>query len=615
MADEKPEDEAPTLLPGVTAEFDRLGNGTQFGDYELLEEIARGGMGVVFKARQRSLHRIVALKMILAGQLASSADVQRFHTEAEAAASLDHPHIVPIYEVGAHHGQHYFSMKLIEGSSLAQVSPRTAVRGLVETMIRVARAVHHAHQRGILHRDLKPANILLDSAGQPHVTDFGLAKRTTGDTGQTQSGSIVGTPSYMAPEQARAEKHLTTAVDVYSLGAILYELLTGRPPFQAATPLDTLLQVLEKEPTPPRTLNAQIDRDLETICLKCLHKDPSQRYASADALATDLEHWLVQEPISARAPSLLFLLRLWLRQNFGAIGWAIVVGLACGLLGGLYGSLQSLRDLGWFRAGYAGLPSLSQPWLAPPPGDRAWLDRFVYRPWVERAAYYAMAVSGGAMGLLTWLLVRPRNRGADLGAGLLAAFVASCVAFAFGGGWYITAKMAIQPSRGDMQLLYADRSAQLANYPDLQRIHALHWSPVLYYKSLTDQFVGVQTGIVASLLLIFGCYGLGGVGGTLAAGTLARRYGSRTTVWRYVEFAAPGAYLSVRLLEYFGRALVEREWFGPDYLAMLSLLLLTVVGVLRGWPWWVRLPLHIAWLGALVAHEVGWYVFVSRPWG
>jgi WD40 repeat protein/serine/threonine protein kinase len=274
-----------------------------FGDYELLDEIARGGMGVVYKARQLSLRRVVALKMILAGQLASEEDVLRFHTEAEAAANLDHPGIVPIYEVGEQEGQHYFSMAFVPGQSLADMLTEgpLAAAAAAELSKSLAEAVSYANEHGVIHRDLKPANILLDELGRPRITDFGLAKRIQADSNLTGTGQILGTPSFMPPEQAKGQTDKTgPSADIYSLGAVLYTLLTGRPPFQAANPMDTLMQVLSREPASPRALNEKVPPDLETICLKCLEKEPAKRYATAQELAEDLGRFLRGEPTLAR---------------------------------------------------------------------------------------------------------------------------------------------------------------------------------------------------------------------------------------------------------------------------------------------------------------------------
>jgi WD40 repeat protein len=321
--------ETPTAVrPGKVIRY--------FGDYELLEEIARGGMGVVYRARQMSLDRPVALKMILAGQLASDDDVRRFRQEAEAAANLDHPHIVPIYEVGEHDGKHFFSMKLIEGTSLNQCLDRFRAdpRGAAQLLARVARAVHHAHQRGLLHRDLKPGNILVDAQGQPHVTDFGLAKRVEGGSELTVTGAIVGTPEYMAPEQALARKVLTTGVDIYSLGAVFYTLLTEGPPFVGGNVLETLQQGVGSEPVPPRRRNARVPLDLEVICLKCLAKEAEGRYSSAEALAEDLERWLRGEPILARPAGRVERGVKWVRRNpvVAGLSAALVLAIAAGLL-------------------------------------------------------------------------------------------------------------------------------------------------------------------------------------------------------------------------------------------------------------------------------------------
>jgi serine/threonine-protein kinase len=302
-------------------------------------------MGVVYQARHLALKRTVALKMILAGGHAGTAERARFAAEAEAVAQLSHPHIVQVYEVGEHEELPYCALEYVEGGSLAQklggkpLPPREAAE-LVQTL---AGAVQAAHSKGIIHRDLKPANVLLTAAGAPKVTDFGLAKKLEGG-GHTASGAILGTPSYMAPEQAGGQtKEVGAAADIYALGAILYECLTGRPPFQAATPLDTVLQVVSDDPVPPGRLNAQVPRDLETVCLKCLHKDPRRRYASAEAMAEDLGRWLAGKPIQARPVGRLERAWLWAKRYPAVAGLlgAFVVALLLGIAVSTYFAFAS----------------------------------------------------------------------------------------------------------------------------------------------------------------------------------------------------------------------------------------------------------------------------------
>src|SRR5438128_3154364 len=290
----------------------------EFGDYELLEEIGRGGQGVVYRARQKSLNRTVALKVIGLGHWASTPHLKRFRHEAEAAASLEHPQIVPIYEIGERDGSCYFSMKFVEGGRLdevAQTEPMSARRA-AELLVKIARTVQFAHEHGILHRDIKPGNILLDKNGEPHLTDFGLARLIEQESTVTNSFDVLGTPSYMSPEQAAGRtKEVSAAADVYSLGAVFYQMLTGEPPFAGGTTYETIRLVLESEPRNPRTRNPKVDVDLATICLKCLEKDPQRRYASALALAEDLERWLKHEPIRARRTGILSRSKKWVRRN------------------------------------------------------------------------------------------------------------------------------------------------------------------------------------------------------------------------------------------------------------------------------------------------------------
>ena len=331
FGDKPPEEAEQSRTPLPTGLRSRF-----FGDYELLGEIGRGGMGVIYKARQLTLNRTVALKMIQTGHLSSPEAWFRFRTEIAAVAQLNHPHIVSLYESGDVGGTHFYTMRLLDGGNLAKsrapvvstaaIAPgaagsstfRQSERAAAGLMIKIARAVQYAHERGVLHRDLKPSNILLDDRGEPHVADFGLAKLMARESAATLTESILGSPNYMAPEQASAgTENVTVQADIYGLGAIFYELLTGVPPFQAGTPVDTIRKVLDEPPVPPRRINPAVDLDLQTICLKCLEKDPGERYRSAAELASDLELWLHGLPITARPVGALGAAWRWARRHPG----------------------------------------------------------------------------------------------------------------------------------------------------------------------------------------------------------------------------------------------------------------------------------------------------------
>jgi hypothetical protein len=587
--------------------------------YELLEELGRGGMGVVYKARQILLNRTVALKMLLAGQLASATDMERFRTEAEAVAQLDHPNIVSIHDVGESDGRLYFSMKFVEGRSLAGFAgpPQDAAR-LVSA---VARAVHYAHQRGIIHRDLKPGNILRDEQGQPYVTDFGLAKRLQADSKMTQTGAIMGTPAYMPPEQASGKKgEVTTLADVYSLGAILYELLTGRPPFQAETPLDTLLQVLEKEPQPPGKLNPRVDQNLEAICLKCLEKDPKRRYTSAAELADDLERWLRGEPTHARPPSAWQAVRYWLKQNFGAAGWLLVLGLLFGLVGGVMGLLVAVQPTIGASAEYAyeRLPSLDPPWLAMPWPMPVWLRTVIY--WATVALF-------PSLGLITAALVRPKNRAADVAAGAITGLICALTVVTLSMGWFCILVMAVLPIQDDLldlsEAAWAEPVAQgrradpaertrpqsvdrlLQNYPDLRHVPAGERGKVLFAKVRADLAARIPLGIWLGALFVVVCGVLLGTAQVVAAGPLLRREGARRAVIvPYLEVALPA--MGLLTLVFWTAVDLQHAPLNIWYLLQFGQLGLALTGALRGWPWPLRLLLHAGWLfgAAMLTYQI-----------
>lgn len=609
--------EAPTLPPtdpatartqGIPALSTAVPGSIHVPGYEIFGELGRGGMGVVYKARQIAAGRLVALKLHLGGNLASEVDMARFRAEAEAAAGLEHPCIVPVYEVDTLAGQPFFSMKLVEGGSLADRMNQLCGdrRAAVTLLARVARAVHFAHQRGIIHRDLKPGNILLDADETPMVADFGLAQRTTGDARLTQTGAILGTPAYMAPEQARGERGLTTAADTYSLGAILYELLTGRPPFQAKTALDTILLLLEGNPPSPRSLDPEIDRDLEAICLKCLCKVPGERYASAEALADDLDRWLRSEPTTARPLSAWQMTWLWLQRNFAAVGWTAVIGLGCGLLGSLVVWCSDiLPRLHQTNFAYDQLPGVKRPWLlsVPPPPE-----------WVQFVVMILAAGSMGAAGMLLAALAKTRSRPADLAAGLSAGLLMVLGCFLFGGVWAYLISAVVVPTSEDRWLLtqaswnagehpgWPAVERMMQKYPDLLKLPPGQRVPVMMAKIEAETIIALGDGLAffTMLMIVFAAPFLAWT--TAAAGTLLRGRGRLLrAIVPYCEVTIPSAMVLFLVLVLLAKVHLGED-LGPFPLFFLCIVPIVpaVIGALRGWHWAVRLVLQTAWLAWFV---------------
>lgn len=482
----------------------------RFGDYELIEEIARGGMGVVYKARHVNLNRVVALKMILSGQFASADDVRRFYQEAEAAANLDHSGIVPIYEIGEHEGHHFFSMKFIEGGSLAEQLPqlRESPRVAIQLLADVARAVHYAHQRGILHRDLKPANILLDETGRPLVSDLGLAKQIQSDSNLTQTGAIVGTPAYMPPEQAAAKKEITTAADIYSIGAMLYEVLTGKLPHQGETPVATLMQVLEADIVPPREIDRRIDRSLALICMKCLQRDPNQRYSSAAALAEDLESWLQGRLVSVRPPTFTSSIGELLRTNLRTAAGAAVIGLIAGIcFAYCFSQVHSEEEI------VANPPlKIYQALPAPIPLGRSLV--FVKEAGINAGkgilSTLGLMASGICAGLFIAVFTRPKPGGEAFSLGLVSALFMSIALFTLDLGFGAVAA-SHEPTRRTVALLtdaalgtekqaMAAQEQLLREYPGLDGMAEADRGNTLAYRVYYD---GIYQAPAKMLLAMF----------------------------------------------------------------------------------------------------------------
>lgn len=542
----------PTLAPR-SAENPQTSAVPTLEGYEILGELGRGGMGVVYKARDTNLDRTVALKMVLGGKFASKEEIQRFRIEGEAAARLDHPGIVPIFDIGEADGNHFFSMKFIDGAALGDQieNYKNDNRKSAELMIKIARAVQHAHQRGVLHRDLKPANVLIDAEGSPSVTDLGLAKRMDTDSGLTQTGLIMGTPGFMAPEQATGQKDITTAADVFSLGAILYWLNTGEAPFVGETAVQTVMKTIEDETPSIRSRNKNADADLDLICQQAMNKDPLQRYNSAAALADDLQAWLDGELLSVRAPTALNVASLWVRKNLRTVLAACIAGAVCGIAVGMISMLSEMRGVAAQEYRIQQLGGSARTWVAPFVELRllndAWsMIEFLRVPIVAVCAFFCV------------LVVRPETREANIVAGVTAGLVAGVLTFLAGTGWSSLYQHSVQAGEHDVDLLslavWADtdqeqrlfQRALVQRYPGLETMDQSQKRKRIREKILHDQRTGLLPGtwFAAIMSLLFAGVPLAG---TCVLSGMLWQQGERGFRW-FGGTWERGAYLLVMLL-------------------------------------------------------------------
>ncbi|HMO13084.1 MAG TPA: serine/threonine-protein kinase [Pirellulaceae bacterium] len=581
------------------------------GQFEILSEIARGGMGVVYRALDKKLNRIVAIKKILTGDLASEEEISRFRFEAESAASLDHPAITPIYEIGNHEGTPFFAMKLIEGSSLQnQLSEyEQDTQQAIRLLATVARGVHHAHQRGILHRDLKPANILLDRTGRPFITDFGLAKQSNSGVDLTRSGAILGTPAYMAPEQGMGRGKTTTATDIYSIGAILYRLLTGRTTYIADSPIEMLMQLLHDDPVPPRKIKSTIPADLELICLKCLARDPQQRYQSAAEIADDMERWMEGEPISVRAASITTLAGVWFRQNMRMASSAAIVGTIAGLM------LAVLAFIGIYASHLSFARHIHQHYFAST-AQSSWGSN-----WIVPAFFFPISVMLWPLivalcGFFTVVFTRPQSRSMAGSAGMIAGVICGGL-FGIAGTLGPILSFTQKGMESDMQLLaqmgseddsvrnYAKATIAF-RYQKMKEQPAEVYADLLYQKVKADLIYGLPVGLWTGMA-VFMLAAPAVVLGSIVAFSLTRESTTYLGPFiRYVDIWFAGCLVLTILILFVISSPLQAGIYIPEWgfgTVIMSSLILAFAAAVRQWNWKYRIPIHIAWISMVV-----WYV-------